>query len=240
MVRCSVQLSFYVIMSSCIVILVFANYKVLNRFQIRYEGKGFRDENSLKMLGNDEVIYCQSSKGPFRIILNPKDAPIGVKVLKEMVKTRWFDEGDGVAFFRVNKVATQFGVKEKIFKFNWKALNISDRVEWRDPNPEPDKKKRRSWPRGVVYMTGGTHLVVVRTNGHHGQGKQDFESIVGRVPEDDMVRVFDNLYAYNDPIDYPHLGPGPDQVKIYQRGWKYLMDEFPNVDRITSCKLDKA
>jgi hypothetical protein len=43
-------------------------------------------------------------------------------------------------------------------------------------------------------------MVVVLANGRHGQGKNDHEAIVGRIPEEDMARVFDRLYAYNGSL----------------------------------------
>ena len=183
---------------------------------------------------NEDVIYCQTSKGKFRILLNPLEAPSGVRVLREMVRQDWMTD---VAFFRKNNVATQFGVGEKIYKFDWSRLNLTSHEEWRDPSPESDRKKRPHWPRGVMYMVGGTHMVVVLKDGKHYQGKNDFEAIVGRIPEEDM-KTFDALYAYNDIIDNPKGGPGPDQVDIYRHGWKYLNEQFPLVDRIYSCQFE--
>ena len=54
-----------------------------------------------------------------------------------------------------------------------------------------------------------------------------------------MAKVFDNLFAYNDIIDNPKGGPGPDQSLIYLQGWSYLQNQFPLVDRVYSCWMLK-
>lgn len=110
-------------------------------------------DKDFSTVSND--VICETSKGKFRIILNPKESPIGVNVFKELLRQKFFNAGegigndDGVAFFRVNKVATQFGIKERRYQkqFNWKALNLTSENWTRDPNPLP-KSKRHSWPRG--------------------------------------------------------------------------------------------
>lgn len=107
----------------------------------------------------------------------------------------------------------------------------------RDLNSEPDKSKRAIWRRGDVAMIGGSQMIIVRSDTGHTMGQNNHDTVVGRIPEADMLRVFDNLYAYNDVINYPTRGPGPDQGDIYNRGWTYLNEKFPLVDRITGCEI---
>lgn len=46
------------------------------------------------------------------------------------------------------------------------------------------------------------------------------------------------LYKYNDQIDNPNGGQGPDQGKLQGPGGdQYLKDNFPLLDYITSAKL---
>lgn len=175
-------------------------------------------------------------------MLTPHGSENSRVVLSAMVRSGFFNAGVGddlgVAFFRVNDVATQFGVKEKPYKFDFRKHLGNLTEDWKlDPNLIKDQSKRRSWGRGSVYMIGSSQMVVVRANGHHGQGHGDFETITATVPEEDMKLVFDRLYAYNDHIDNPKGALGPDQGDIYRKGWEYLNKDFPLVDRITKCEF---
>ena len=84
-------------------------------------------------------------------------------------------------------------------------------------------------------MIGGTQMVIVKKSGTT-MGRNNHDTVVARIPDEDM-RVIDALYAYNDIIDHPSRGPGPDQSEVYRGGWKYLEAEFPLVDKIKRCWL---
>ena len=226
---------------SCLCVFIVGLLGLLIHLHVSYALRVWSDHQQLKALRiivrePEKVIECETSRGTFHMIVDSQGSPKSAKVLLGMVEQGWFNDAKGVAFFRVNEVATQFGVRERVYKFDWKALNLTEIWE-RDPNPIKNPKKRHSWPRGVVYMIGGTQMVVVRKTSHHGQGHGDFESIVARIPEEDMKRVFDELYAYNDHIDFPERGLGPDQGDIYWWGWNYLNEKFPLVDKIFSCQV---
>jgi len=128
----------------------------------------------------------------------------------------------------VNKDITQFGVRPKSSDYHFK-------VDWeRDLNVKTSL--RVPWKRGVAAMIGGTQMVIVKRDSKL-MGLNNHDTIVGRLSEEDM-KVIDRLYKYNDIIDHPRGGPGPDQTKVYRLGWDYLKQEFPLVDKITSCRLD--
>ena len=171
-----------------------------------------------------DVISCQTSKGDIDITLDPVSAPNGVIELKRMVQNKFLTD---MAFFRVNDDITQFGVREKVFKYksNWK----------RDRHHESLKAKRKPWTRGVMAMIGGTQMVIVKKDSKV-MGLNNHDTIVGRLDEKSMM-VIDKLYAYNDIIDHPHRGAGPDQTDVYLKGWKYLEEIFPLIDRIITCEI---
>jgi len=174
----------------------------------------------------DVTVRCETTKGAFRMATNGARAPKSVAALLAMVRGAWFRD---VPFFRVNEEITQFGVRPREFKFPLR--------EWeRDLNPEPERAKREPWVRGDVSMIGGPQMVIVK-RGNARMGVNDHDAVVARVPPQDM-RVIDALYAYNDVIDHPKRGPGPDQARVHAEGWEYLKREFPLVDMIVSCGVE--
>jgi cyclophilin family peptidyl-prolyl cis-trans isomerase len=183
-----------------------------------------------------EEVECQTTKGPFRISLFPEESPKAVAYFKHMVTSRFWSQGKGVAFFRVNEWITQFGQVGKEFKLRKEGSPFSSfRDEFiRDRNPFTNPKQRVPFKRGDMNLLGGTQFTIVKQPNRH-MGVFDFDTVLGRVSEVDMRNVVDNLYAYNDIIDHPNRGPGPDQTLIYEYGWAYLDRDFPLVDRITSC-----
>jgi hypothetical protein len=96
------------------------------------------------------------------------------------------------------------------------------------------RELRQPWQRGDVSMIGGVHMVIAKKSNTN-MGKNNHDSVVGRITPVDDVKVIDALYAYNDIIDHPHGPPGPDQSELYEGGWQYLNARFPKVDRITRC-----
>jgi cyclophilin family peptidyl-prolyl cis-trans isomerase len=172
----------------------------------------------------DDILICETTKGRFRVTLDPVSSPNGVAELKRMVETGWLHD---IAFFRSNDDIVQFGVREKTYKY---------KSDWVRDRADPDKKKRKKWERGVFAMIGGPHMIIVKRH-NHVMGTQDHDTVAGHIDEEGM-QVIDSIYRYNDIIDHPHGGPGPDQTDIYRHGWKYLNEQFPLVDRLIGCYLD--
>lgn len=99
-----------------------------------------------------------------------------------------------------------------------------------------DKRKAHPWPRGTIASIGGKHFVVVlKENKHMGTNRHD--AALGVINEDDMARVFDKLYRYNDIINHPKGGPGVDQGKLMRDGMDYIRKDFPRTDLILGCSL---
>lgn len=173
----------------------------------------------------EKSVVCETSKGTIRIELDRESAPLGVQQLVAMVKDNFLED---VAFFRVNADITQFGVRERVFKFSFNK-------QWeRDLNPLP-RQEREPWKRGTVAMIGGTQMVIVKRDSSV-MGRNNHDTIVGRINEDGM-KVIDQLHMYPDHIDHPRGPRGPDQTDVYQHGWKYLNENFPLTDRIVRCNV---
>lgn len=181
-----------------------------------------RSENMIEP--QPKEIECLTSKGTLVITLSPETAPNGVAELTKMVRANFFED---IAFFRVNEDITQFGVRERTFKY---------KSTWERDLNHPDKKQRKPWRRGDVAMIGGTQMVIVKKDSRV-MGLNDHDTVVGRISENDMKAIIDHLYMYNDIIDHPKRGPGPDQTEVYRKGWSYLNERFPLVDKIIRCKV---
>mmetsp|Transcript_5447 Transcript_5447/g.7887 ORF Transcript_5447/g.7887 Transcript_5447/m.7887 type:complete len:259 (+) Transcript_5447:101-877(+) len=185
-------------------------------------------------------VRCSTSKGDFEIELFPEKSPNGCRQFLKMVQAGFFDQS--IAFFRVNKVAIQFGADQ---------LNRSDdpfqpvRKPWTaDPNPyyagsDPESAKVRllhPWTRGTIAMIGGTQMVITRVSGGHPMGTLPHDSPLGRIVGDGMETVFDRLHdGYGNAIDTK--GHGPDQRRIFEQGMDYIRKEFPKTDYISHCEV---
>ena len=75
--------------------------------------------------------------------------------------------------------------------------------------------------------------MVIKANRHMGVNRHD--APLGFISEEDMVRVFDRLYKYNDIVDHPHGPPGVDQGSLMREGMPYIKREFPKTDIILGC-----
>jgi hypothetical protein len=139
-------------------------------------------------------------------------------------KVGFFDQG--IAFFRVNSVAIQFGADMgKNNRLNKIDPYPSVRVEWTmDPNPmgvgdnAEDFKARdtHTWDRGTVAMIGGTQMLISRKTGGHTMGVAKHDSPVGKITRG--LDIIDNLYnGYGNEIDNHR---GPDQVALFREGMR--------------------
>jgi cyclophilin family peptidyl-prolyl cis-trans isomerase len=210
-------------------IVGFAVLFVSNPFKGNSKQFASSNANSIESENSDDVVQCKTTKGDFRIVLNPSDAPLGVKYFRKMVETRFFDKK--IAFFRNNNVMTQFGAVQTQL-----TPDFVKELDRRDLNPhgaDPFERKKYPWPRGSLALIGGTQMLIVKKqNKAMGINRQD--AIVGKIPEEDM-HVIDSLKMFNDNIDNPKGDPAPNQGDIFREGWTYLEREFPKVDAILSC-----
>lgn len=68
------------------------------------------------------------------------------------------------------------------------------------------------------------------------QGKNKKDAPAGYVVKG--MDVLQSLFKYNDPIDRPDAGPGPDQTKIGGKGGaEYLTKNFPDLDYVRSAEI---
>mmetsp|Transcript_10213 Transcript_10213/g.16694 ORF Transcript_10213/g.16694 Transcript_10213/m.16694 type:complete len:280 (-) Transcript_10213:69-908(-) len=199
--------------------------------------------SSLVNVASHEAAFvsCETTKGKFRIKLSPLLAPNGTAFFRGIVKAGYW--GQHIPFFRVNKHMTQFGITKRAPRESDPFIEFRKGAD-RDENPyggvgkdakSTALRKAHPWPRGTIASIGGFQFVVViKANSQMGTSRHD--APLGKIPEEDMKNVFDNLYKYNDIINNRHGGPGVDQSKLQQLGLPYIKKQFPKTDMILSCK----
>jgi hypothetical protein len=120
--------------------------------------------------GRQRAVECTTTKGNFRVNLTPHLAPNGTRFLWDLVGAGYFNQPkEKVAFFRVNRSITQFGVTKERVKENDPFAKWRKGAD-RDENPfggvgDDDesvaRRKQKPWPRGTFASIGGHHFVVV-------------------------------------------------------------------------------
>lgn len=159
--------------------------------------------------------------------LRPDLAPKGVEHLTQMIQAGYWTD---IAFFRVNQWITQFGCDEQRARPQFNELRtFTDTMK--DTNPCGNQR----WSLGTFAVLGGNQMIIVlKPNNQMGTNKKD-------APAGYVVRgmdVLQKLFKYNDPIDHPDAGPGPDQTKISNKGGtEYLKTIFPELDYVRTAEI---
>jgi len=192
-------------------------------------------------------ILCNSTKGPFEIELDFEKAPHGAERILLQVQLGFFNT-EPVPFFRVNSAITQFGMLPSR-KHRGIADGMTDPLAalrekktqdvhpWGGEGSDEESvrlRKEHPWERGTIASIGETQMIVVR-KANRVMGTSRHDAPAGKIVKG-MESVFDKLYAYNDIIDNPKGGDGPDQLGVHAGGYNdYILKKFPKTDAITSC-----
>jgi cyclophilin family peptidyl-prolyl cis-trans isomerase len=162
-------------------------------------------------INSDEIsfVHCQTTKGPLKIEIHPNWSPLGAQRFVELVKDGFFTD---IALYRcVNKFLTQFGISDNPEMKHWHGDTIQD-----DPNLNLGIKKNY-----VSFAGGGPNTrssqIFIAFEELDFLGKAPWETPFGVVIEGQ--ETLDNFYK--EYGDIPPFGQGPDQQKIYNRGYYY-------------------
>ena len=161
--------------------------------------------------------------------LRPDLAPSGVQHLTDFIESGYFG-GEQVSFFRVNKWITQFGADEGSARPQFAKLR-----HWPDSQKDKNPCGDTRWHLGTFAMLGGNQMLIV-INPNDAMGKAKLDAPAGYVVAG--MDVVKRLHAYNDQIDNPNGGEGPDQGKLQAQGGRaYLKERFPQLDWIKSAVI---
>lgn len=174
------------------------------------------------------IVSCETTQGLLRIEVYEDWAPLGAKRFLDLVRDDFYTD---IALFRcVKGFLVQFGITEDPTKKHWYREQIKD-----DPNLHKGIKKNYLSFAGGGPNTRDTQLFIAFKDLDF-LGKEPWETPFGLVIEGQST--LDALYkGYGD---IPPFGKGPSQQKIHNRGNDYIRKEFPNIDFIKSCELEKS
>lgn len=190
--------------------------------------------HSTNKLSDGELeMRCPSTKGVISISLNPGTAPRSIERILLMLELDFFDQG--IAFFRVNDDAIQFGAYKHPKDESDRLWPLKKKLDPQDTNPWPKEERRKhTWKRGDFALIGETQMIICRRDGTM-MGINDQDVVAGTISEANMASVLDQLdRSYGNDLD---TGTGPNQVKIFYEGMDYIKREFPKTDYIKSCYL---
>ena len=102
-------------------------------------------------------------------------------------------------------------------------------------------KPKAKFEEGTVSFAGSgpnsrtSHLFISDTSTNENFGTMDWETPVGYVFEGmDVVKRLNSSYG-----DMPPWGNGPEQHKISSLGRAYIEKEFPDLDEILRCSVER-
>eukprot|EP01041_Mallomonas_annulata_P011358 gene11358-23776_t len=171
------------------------------------------------------VVDCITTKGPLKIEVYTRWAPLGANRFVELVKDGFYTD---IALFRcVKGFLTQFGISENPKLKHWHNSLIKD-----DPNLNMGIRKHYVSFAGGGPNTRSTQIFIAFEDLDF-LGKSPWEVPFGKVVEgEDTLNAFYKGYG-----DIPPFGKGPDQVQLHIQGNSYIHKNFPQTDFIKSCKL---
>ena len=202
----------------------------------RYPRAGERHMVDPPSGGNVTLVCCQTTKGPWNIVVREAWAPRGARRFLEMVTSGYF--GHKVPLMRcVRNFLCQFGLAGEI------SQQFGSRLE-DDPNWLPEGKQYRENENGVkrfaqgyfAYAGAGSAsrtqqlIVALKGNGPLGGGSP------WEVPWGELVGKHSFLTLSKIYTGYGENGP--PQSKLHHAGALELVaHDFPLLDMIVSCQV---
>lgn len=208
--------------------------------------------------GNLHLMFCDTTKGSFHILLHEKWAPIGVPHLLAMLEGGYFDTS--IPLFRCTD-ACQFGLSSNASLTKFFAFSIPDDSLWLPTGPENrfsssgnDKIKR--YPKGVLTHAGagkdsrGTQFVLTLKPNKFMGGGSPWEVPLGEVVElgrgeqwgpnsdnpNKQIRSFVDVSLPDFYTGYREKGPG--QGLLRREGVSdSVREKWPLLDYVLRCSI---
>jgi peptidyl-prolyl cis-trans isomerase A (cyclophilin A) len=185
------------------------------------------------------LVCCITTAGPWNILVHHAWAPHGAQRFLDMVRAGYFSRK--VPLMRcVDDWLCQFGLAG-LASEDW-TLKIPDDPQWMTAAATADgvrnsnQTSRLHFPRGYFGYTGygprtrGRQFFVALSD-HNEFGKELWEVPWGELVGAHSFETLRHLYTgYGED--------GPDQNRMIQAGaHEYLLQDFPDLDYITSCHV---
>jgi len=213
--------------------------------------------------GNLHLLCCETTKGPFRVLLHERWAPIGVPHLLEMMEGGYFEEE--IPLFRCTD-ACQFGLSaNRTLTKQFDRKSIPDDPLWLPTGPEhrfssgrePDRNNNsknisiKRYPKGVLTHAGsgknsrGVQFVLTLKPNKYMGGGSPWEVPLGEIVEaanDGGGSGGDGSADWVDvsvPDFYTGYGEkGPGQGLLGREGvTSSVREQWPLLDYVQRCSI---
>jgi len=203
-----------------------------------YPTKGERHMVTPPKGGSLVLVCCETTKGPWSIVVHERWAPLGAKRFLEMVSSKYFD--CEVPLFRcLHKFLCQFGLSSDASLSKLYKDTIPDDRNWL-----PEGKEHRQNDHGVkrfaqgylAYAGSGKNsrnkqLIISLTHVGTLAGGSPWEVPFGELVGEDSFETLSKIYTgYGEK--------GPKQGDLMREGMTdVLRTEFPLLDYVKSCHI---
>lgn len=188
--------------------------------------------------GSLTLVCCQTTKGPWSILVHHKWAPEGARRFVEMVQKEYFSAT--VPMMRcLRGFLCQFGLSGDPATTKQFRTTIPDDTNWlpEGPNFKQNSAGVKRFAKGYLAFAGGgpntrdnQFIVALEPNGPLGGGSP------WEVPWGELV----GKHSF-DTLDQIHTGygeKGPTQGRIFREGvTDALREQFPKLDFVTACEI---
>ena len=187
--------------------------------------------------GNVTLVCCQTTKGPWNILVHEKWAPIGAKNFLRMVKTKYFDRK--VPLMRcVKNFLCQFGLNGKASRQFHHSL--PDDPPWLPQGPKHRKNDlnvKRFQKGYFAYAGAGPEsrsnqlFVALQDNGFLAGGSP-WEVPWGELVGKHSFQTLSQIYT-----GYGEKGPSQGFLHSHDSSDPSLAEDFPLLDYVESCQV---
>mmetsp|Transcript_16276 Transcript_16276/g.33494 ORF Transcript_16276/g.33494 Transcript_16276/m.33494 type:complete len:266 (+) Transcript_16276:123-920(+) len=175
---------------------------------------------------------CLTTKGDFSVKFIRSWAPLGYDRIRDLFEDDFFE---GMYMYRVvPKFLVQFGVP------TIQAIDQEVLDKYKGNTIKDDPMHLHPFEKGTISYAGSgpnsrvSDLFISYSN-NGGLGNSPWEVPVGYVTEG--MEVVESFHSYGDLSVFNPKGP--DQNKLRNQGETYVKDNFPLMDHIISCSIER-
>ena len=203
----------------------------------RFPKRGSRHMVTPPKGGRLTLVCCDTTRGPWSIVVHERWAPLGAQRFLEMITSRYFTE---IPLFRcIKKFLCQFGLSSDASLSSLFQKTIPDDKNWLPEGKEyrSNKEGVKRFAKGYIAYAGGgensrnRQLIVSLDNVGTLAGGSPWEVPFGELVGKHSFQTLSKIYTgYGDD--------GPKQGTILNEGMSdQLRGKFPKLDYVKSCRI---
>lgn len=180
----------------------------------------------------DSLVRCSTTRGIIIIEMHPEWSELGVQRFLELVRDDFFT--DMLLYRAIPKFLIQFGV----------AADPAKQAKWnsqRFPDESTKLFPAGSWEHGMLSYAGAgsdsrsCHVFITLANDADGKNHQ-LGTAKHEAPFAKIIKGLDVITRINFEYGDNTIG---DQGEFAEKGNAWMLDKYPNLDRIKRCKVGK-